>query len=69
MRENLSSLDTYIVMVNSGIENFDEYSKINYEDLTEKRDKCDETMSNLFMGYLAARDKGFVRYIQNQKDK
>ena len=44
MRKNMSSLDTYIVMVNSGIENFDEYSKINYEDLTEKGDRCEDIM-------------------------
>ena len=55
-------------MVNSDIERFNEYANINYEALFARGDRCNDMMSNLFKGYLAAGEKEFVRYIQNQKD-
>ena len=53
MRENLSSLDTYIVTVNFDIDKFNEYAKINYEELIARGDRCDDMMSKLFKEYLA----------------
>ena len=53
MRENLYSIYTYITMVNSDIEKFNEYAKISYEALTAKGERCDDMMSYLFNGYLA----------------
>ena len=52
MRENLSKLDTYIATVNSNIEKFNEYAKINYEELTTRSERCDGMMSNMFKVYL-----------------
>ena len=50
MRYNLSSLDTYITKVKSDIEKFNEYAKINYEDLTTRGKRCNIIMSNVFKG-------------------
>ena len=44
MRENLSSLDTYIATVNSNINIFNEYTMIIYEFLTTRGEKCDDMM-------------------------
>ena len=56
-RENMSILDTYITTVNSDIEKFNEYTKTNYEALTVKGERCDDMISNLSKGYLAAVEK------------
>ena len=42
---------------------------IKYEALIARGDRCGNMMSNLFNGYLAAGDKGFVIYIQHLNDK
>ena len=65
----MSSLDTYITTLKSNIEKFNEYTKINYEVLTARGERCNNMMSNLFKGYLAAWYKYCVRYIQHQKYK
>ena len=49
-RDNLSSLDTYITKVKPDIEKFNEYAKINYEDLTTRGKRCNIIMSNVFKG-------------------
>ena len=51
------SPDTYNVMVNSDIDKFNEYDKINFEALTARGERCDEIISNLFKGYIATGDK------------
>ena len=60
MIENLSSLDTYIATVNSNIEIFNEYVKINYEALTTRGKRCDDMMLYMFKVYIQAVDKDFV---------
>jgi hypothetical protein len=67
-RDNLSSLDTYIVTVNSNITDFNDYVKRNYEGLRARGERCDDIMTNLFKGYRCASDKEFVRYIAQKKD-
>ena len=64
----MSSIDNCITTVNSDIDKFNGYAKINYEALTAIDERYDNMMSNLFKGYIAAGDKEFVRYIQHQKD-
>ena len=51
-------------MVNSDIEEFNEYSKIKYEAISARGERCNDMISNLIKGYLAAGDKYFVRYRQ-----
>lgn len=69
LRENLSSLDTYMPTVNSNIEDFNKYVKNNYEGLRARGERCDDIMINLFKGYESASDSEFVRYIRAKKDK
>jgi hypothetical protein len=68
LRENLSSLDTYMATIKSNIEEFNEYVKQNYEGLLARGERCDDIMINLFKGYMAASDSEFVRYIKTKKD-
>ena len=56
MRGDLSSLDIYIVTLNSDIEK-KKYSKINYKVLTEIFERCNNMLSNLFKGYPVSGDK------------
>ena len=69
LRENLSSLDTYMSTINSNIEEFNKYVKTNYEGLRARGERCDDIMINLFKGYESASDSEFVRYIRAKKDK
>ena len=55
MRENMWSIDTCISTVNFDIDKLNEYSKIKYEALTARGERCNEMMSNMFKGYIAAR--------------
>ena len=50
----MPSLDTYSTTVNSYIDKFNEYTKINYEALTTRGERCNDRMTNLFKGYLAS---------------
>jgi hypothetical protein len=68
LRENLSSLDTYMATINSNIENFNKYVKTNYEGLRARGERCDDIMINLFKGYMCASDSEFVRYMRQKKD-
>mmetsp|Transcript_26511 Transcript_26511/g.47908 ORF Transcript_26511/g.47908 Transcript_26511/m.47908 type:complete len:172 (+) Transcript_26511:524-1039(+) len=47
LRENLSSLDTYMATIKSNIEEFNEYVKQNYEGLLARGERCDDIMINL----------------------
>ena len=69
LMDNLSSIDTYIVTVNSDINKFNVYAKINCKSLATRGERYNNMMSNLFKEYLAAGEKDFFSYIQHQKDK
>jgi hypothetical protein len=52
LRENLSSLDTYMAKIQSNIEQeFNKYAKVNWEGLKACGECCDDLMINLFKGY------------------
>jgi len=68
LRENLSSLDTYMSTVKSNIEQFNKYVKVNWEGLKARGESCDDLMINLFKGYQSASDREFVRYIKQKRD-
>lgn len=46
LRENLSSLDTYMSTVKSNIEQFNKYVKVNWEGLKARGESCDDLMIN-----------------------
>ena len=54
MRENLSSLDAYISVVDSNIEKFNEYANTNYEALAARGERCDVMISNQLKGFVVA---------------
>ena len=68
IRDNLSSLYTYITRVKSDIEEFNEYSKINYEALIARGEGCNDRISKLLKEYTETGYEEFLRYTQHQKD-
>ena len=71
MRDNISSLDTYIAMVNSDIDKFNKYTKINYDALTARGERWEVRRNDFkpIQGISCGQRQIFVRYIQHQKDK
>ena len=65
---NLSSLDVYMATVNSDIKKFNEYVKLNYTDLTDRGEWCDDLVANLFKGYTASAYREFLRYVKTKQD-
>ena len=55
--ENLPIIDTYISTVNSDIDKFNKYAKINYKALSARGERCNNMISNLFKWYLESGDK------------
>jgi hypothetical protein len=66
--KNLSSLNTYMSMVKSNIEQFNKYVKVNWEGLKACGESCDDLMINLFKGYQSASDHEFICYIKQKQD-
>ena len=69
VRENLNNFDTYISTVNSDIENFNQYVKLNMDELKARGDCTDEFMTKLFEACQVASDGECVRYIKKQRDQ
>ena len=68
IRENLSSLDTYMVKIDSDIEKFNAYVYTNLLNLKAHGKETSDLMANLFKGYSKASDKTFVNYIAKKED-
>ena len=68
LRKNLTDLDSYMATINSNIEEFNNYVKINQQGLKARGERTDDLMINLFKGYAAARDATFVKYIATKQD-
>ena len=68
IRENLSSLDVYMVKVDSDVEKFNQYVYSNLLKLKAHGQTTMDLMSNLFKGYAKASDKTFVAYIAKKED-
>ena len=60
-QKNLSILDAYISSINSNVNKFNEYVKLNYEGLLYQRERCNNLMANLFVGYRAYSHRKFVQ--------
>ena len=69
LRENLTNLDTYITTIDSNIQLFNQYVKVNREGLRARGESTDDLMINLFKGYMNAADRDFVEYIKLKKDQ
>jgi hypothetical protein len=68
LRENLTNLDSYMSMVNSNIELFNQHVKLNRDGLTPRGESNDDLTINLCKAYLYVTDRDFVRYVRNKKD-
>jgi hypothetical protein len=68
VRENLSSLDTYMVKVESDIGKFNSYVYGNLMKLSSHGKATLDLMANLFKGYAKASDEAFVAYIAKKED-
>lgn len=68
-RMNLINLDSYMSVVDSNIQLFNQYVKINRDGLKSRGQHYDDIMINLFRGYMHAMDQEFVRYIKDKKDQ
>ena len=53
--------------VNSGIENFNHYVKVNADGLKSRGERTDDLMVNLLKAYQVASDVEFVRYIKTKR--
>ena len=69
LRENLTNLDIHITTVNSDIEHFNQYVKVNMYGLKARGERTDDLMINLFKAYQVASDGEFVRYIITKRDQ
>ena len=69
LRENLANLDTYMSTVNSDIENFNQYVKVNVDGLKARGERIDDIIINLFKAYQAASYGQFVRYKKKKRDQ
>ena len=68
LRDKLTNMDTYMSIVNSDIEKFNQYVKENVDVLKSRGERTDNLMINLFKAYQVASDKEFVRYIKTNRD-
>ena len=60
LRENLINLGSYMSTVNSYIENFNQYVKVNVNVLKPRGDLTDDIMVNLFKAYKVASHDYFL---------
>ena len=65
----LSSLDTYIVTINSDIKKFNTYVKQQVDSLAARGQHSTDLLANLFKGYLAASDRQFTAYIKGKQER
>ena len=69
IRAGLSSLDTYMVQVNSDIDKFNQHVRGLIDALHARGATTEDLISNLFKGYATASNKTFVAYIAKKEDE
>ena len=67
MKENLTNLDSYMTSVNSNVEEFNQYVKLNCNGLKARGHQCSDLLVHLWKAYLIVSDKTFVEYIRLKK--
>ena len=68
LRENLTSLDSYIASVNSNGESFKLHVTENRQDLKSIGECIDDLMTHMSKGCMATSDKEFASCIKTKKD-
>ena len=66
IRQRLSSLDTYLPTIDYDIGKMNMYVKTLLDQLAARGETSTDMLSNLFTGYLAAKDRNFVAYIDKK---
>jgi hypothetical protein len=69
IRKKLSSLDVYILTINSDITKFNVHVSLLIDLLAARGKTTQDLLTNLFKGYQAATDKTFVEYIGRKLEK
>jgi hypothetical protein len=68
IRRSLTCLDSYMSTVNSDIEKFNQYVRLQLTDLAARGETTTDIVVNLFKGYLAASDTLFLEYIRQKQN-
>ena len=68
IRTKLSSLDTYIMTVDSDIGKFNQYVKLLIQSLTARNQSTSDLLINLFKGYGAVSDEVFRAWLLRKQD-
>lgn len=69
LREKLSSLPHYLKTFNNDITALNSFVLVTLQQLTARGETTSDLVSNLFKGYLSAKDPTFVSYIMNKQEK
>jgi len=69
LRDNLNSLNEYIVSIDCDIVKFNQYVNLQLDGLTARGETTHDLLNNLFKAYKAASDKKFVEYIERKEIK
>lgn len=69
IRNQLSSLDTYMESVGSDVEKFNIHVRSLVQQLKARGETTQDLLVNLFKGYKAAQDSKFVEYIEKREDE
>ena len=68
IRTKLSTLDTYIITIDSNIGNFNQYVKLLIQSLSARNQPTSDLLINLFKGYGAVSDETFRAWITRKQD-
>jgi len=66
IRQRLSSLDTYLPTIDYDVGKLNMYVKTLLDQLSARGETSTDMLSNLFTGYLSAKDRNFVAYIDKK---
>lgn len=68
IRTQLSSLDEYLPLIDYDIGKFNLHVQALIEALNARGETTSDLLTNLFKGYLAAKDEKFVKYIEKKEE-
>lgn len=69
IRLRLSNLDKYLPTVGYDIAKFNQYVQQQVKSLSARGERTQDLLTNLFKGYLSAKDRVFCAYINSKKEK
>ena len=68
IRNQLSSLDTYMVEVKHNVDLFNDHVRTLHDGLAARGEQSLDLISNLFKGYMSSTDQDFKDFIKRKKD-